>query len=293
MDTKIAIVTGANTGIGLETTIGLAKENYKVVMACRNKDKAKIAKNLILKKVPKADLDIMILDLASLASVNEFAKSFKEKYKSLNLLVNNAGLYSKSNDRTLDGFEINFGVNYLGHFLLTALLIDLMPDNSSSRIISLSSVAHKSGKIYLDDPNFENSSSEGKAYSQSKLACLMFADELNRRLQSQGKKILSVSAHPGVSGTDIFRGISKYRYFIIKYVLAPFLFHSVESAAQPILLAATGENVKGGEYYGPQGYKDFKGEPGIAKRTQYSNDPKIAKDLWEISENLTSCRFGF
>ncbi len=120
----------------------------------------------------------------------------------------------------------------------------------------------------------------------------MFADELDRRLKSKGKKILSVSSHPGVFGTDIFRGISSFKYFVIKYILEPFIFHSVESAAQPILLAATGKNVKGGEYYGPQGYKDFKGAPGLAKRTNYSKDPETAKKLWELSERLTSSKFN-
>ena len=291
---KIAIVTGANTGLGYETVIGLAKKEMKVIMACRSNEKAQKAKNDILTKLPNADLEIILLDLNSLSSIREFVKSYKKKYSHLDILINNAGIMMPPYEKTQDQFESQIGINYLGHFLLTSLLIDIMPDTSDSRIVSLSSNAHKmgTGKINFNDLNSEKGYSKIKAYAQSKLACLVFGNELDRRLENSGKKILSVIAHPGGSETDLGRNLSKFQIFLIRYTIAPFITHCVEQATLPTLMAAIGKNIKGGEYFGPQGFLEMKGKPGRASKSKYSMDKEVAKKLWEISEKLTSSHFN-
>jgi len=288
---KTAIVTGANAGLGFETTIGLAKKRIKVIMACRNMDKAENAKNDILERVPDADLEIMTLDLASLDSVRSFTQSFKEKYDTLDLLINNAGVMIPPYSTTEEGYELQIGVNHLGHFLLTALFIDLMPDTSDSRIVSLSSIAHKRGSIHFDDLHWKESYSKQGAYSQSKLACLLFADELDRRLRESGKKKLSVCAHPGVSPTELTRYIPSILDTIFQKVLAPFFTHPPEEGARPTLQATLDPTVSGGDYYGPQGFMDMTGKPGLAERADVAKNQDVAQRLWEVSEELTNCNF--
>ncbi len=291
MTQKIAIITGANSGVGFETAVGMAAAGYVVVMACRSIERAENARRRILKRVPNAQLDIILLDLNSLASVKKFAEEFKEKYDHLDILVNNAGILRYNEEHTKDGFEAQFGVNYLGHFLLSALLLDMMPDTSGSRIVCVSSVAHKSAVIDLDDLNHQKRFQLDGGYNQSKLACLMFSDELQRRLDASDKKVLSVCAHPGGSETDIFNEMSGLRRFLLKYILAPFVGHSNENAARSLLYAALERDVKGGEYFGPQGIMDLKGSPGRANRTEYSMDLVIAKKLWEASEEMLNYEF--
>ena len=200
---RIAVVTGANTGLGFETALGLASKECKVIMACRNKDKAEQAMADIHAEVPNADLEFIKLDLNSLKSVREFAKTYTEKYDRLNLLINNAGLMIPPLMRTEEGFESQFGVNHLGHFLLTYLLFPAIEKTDNARVVSLSSIAHKNGRIQFDDPNWENSYSRTEAYNQSKVACLMFAYELQRKLNDAGSNVISVAAHPGVSVTTL------------------------------------------------------------------------------------------
>lgn len=287
---KVAIVTGANNGIGYETTVGLAKVGFKVIMACRNISKAHIAKTKILQKLPNADLEVIHLDLSDLESVREFVKEFKSKYNELHVLINNAGVLSYSGKKNDAGIELQFATNHLGHFLLTSLLIDMMPNDSNSRIVSLSSVAHKRAKIHLDDINCENADDAGAAYDQSKLACLMFGDELNRRLNKKGSKIRSLSVHPGGSDSGLFDEMSRLWYFTLK-VLAPFITHSNEKAAIPSLYAALSDDIKGGEYFGPTGFNELKGKLGIAYRTDYSKNEGIATGLWELSEKMIGEKF--
>lgn len=288
---RIAIVTGANNGIGFETTIGLVEFGFKVIMACRNMDKAQKAKEDILQLNPNADLDLIQLDLSRFGSVRDFAKQFKAKYKELHVLINNAGILDYSGRKNEDGIEIQLATNHLGHFLLTSLLIDIIPDDSDSRVVSLSSIAHKQGSINIDDLNCENVKDNGFAYAQSKLACLMFSDELHRRLKNAGKKIISVCAHPGGSDSGLFDDMSRIRYFILK-LLAPLITHSNKEAAKPSIYAALGKEVKGGDYYGPQGFNDLKGTVGYAKRTDYSKNLEVASKLWEESEKLVEIHFG-
>ncbi|MFT5884165.1 MAG: NAD(P)-dependent dehydrogenase (short-subunit alcohol dehydrogenase family) [Arcticibacterium sp.] len=287
---RLAIITGANIGLGYETALALAKKEMSVILACRSLEKAEVAKQKILGEVPKAHLEIMQIDLSSLKSVRAFATSFLKKYKKLDLLINNAGVMIPPYSQTEDGFELQMGANYFGHFLLTGLLLDIIEKTPESRIVSLSSIAHKSGKINFDDLQSEKNYSKMEAYSQSKLACLMYAFELQKRLDKKGSKTLSVAAHPGVSNTNLSQHIPK----ILQLALTPlfmFMVHKPASAAQPTLLAALGKDVKGGQYFGPTGFREMNGEAGLARFKSFSKDEAVAKHLWETSEKLTDIKY--
>jgi len=288
---RIAIVTGANSGVGLQTTIGLAEKGFMVVMACRNLAKAELARNQIVRALPGAQLDVMQLDLGDFASVRKFAAAFLEKHERLNVLVNNAGVLDYSGRKNQAGLELQLATNHLGHFLLTSLLIKAMPDEADSRIVSLSSIAHKQGKIAFDDINCEHQQESTFAYAQSKLACLMFSSELNRRLEGAGRKILSVCAHPGGTDSGLFNDAPRLMYYGFLLV-KPFITHSNEQAAKPSLHAALSKDVRGGDYFGPQGFKEMKGPVGRANRTQYSQDEEVAARLWRLSEEMTEGAFS-
>lgn len=282
-----AIVTGANTGIGYETALGLAQTDMTVILACRDLAKAEAAKAKILNLIPAASVDVMALDLSLLSSVKAFATQYRNTHSRLDILVNNAGIMAPPFSQTEDGFERQFAVNHLGHFLLTALLLDLMPDTPDSRVVSLSSNAHKMGQInFADLQSTKNYSSMG-AYAQSKLACLMFADELQRRLTRQNKRILSVCAHPGGSETELGRHLSKTVAFILRLLLVPLVTHPPAEAALPTLYAALGDEVQGGDYFGPQGFLEMSGQPGRATRSPGSQSQEVAEKLWSVSEELT------
>ena len=287
---KVAIVTGANNGIGFETTAGVAEAGYEVVMACRSQEKAETAKARILTRHPDARLVVMVVDLGDFHSVRRFAEAFRARYDHLDVLINNAGILLYSSKRNGDDIELQFATNHLGHFLLTALLFDMMPDDPASRIIALSSVAHKNARIHFDDLSC---SGDGlTAYGQSKLACLMFADELNRRLKAAGRNITALAVHPGGSGSGLFDDMSRVQYYILK-TLSPFFTHSNASAAKPTLKAALDAGVGGGDYYGPIGMMEMRGPVGRAKRSDYSNDQTAAARLWSLSEELTGQTFAF
>lgn len=287
---RIAIVTGANNGIGFETTLAMAKYGFKVIMACRNMSKAEKAKTEILQQVPNADLDILSLDLSDLESVRSFAKEFKEKYTKLDVLINNAGILVYSGKKSNTGVELQFATNHLGHFLLTSLLMELIPDDHASRVVALSSLAHKGAKIHFDDLNCEKDDDPDAAYGQSKLANLMFADELDRRLKASGKKIKALAVHPGGSDSGLFDEMSRLKYYFFK-ILSPFILNSSSSAARPSIFAALSSEVRGGEYFGPQGFNEFKGRVGVAKRSDYSKREDVASRLWKLSEEMTGQSF--
>lgn len=287
---RIAIVTGANTGLGFETAKVLAGKGMKVIMACRNQEKAQAAKQSILKEHPAADPEIMIVDLSRLKSVRDFAQAFLSAYNRLDLLINNAGIMIPPYSKTKDGFESQMGINYFSHFLLTGLLFNTIARTVNSRIVTLSSNAHKNGNINFEDLQWEKGYSRMKAYSQSKLACLMFAYELQRKIERAGLKTLSVAAHPGVSLTELVRYIPGWLLFLGRPVTA-LMTHSPEKAALPILLAALDKDVKGGEYFGPQGRNEWKGKPGKAESTPLSHNTEIAGKLWKVSEELTGIKF--
>lgn len=290
-DGQIIIVTGANTGLGYENSLTLAKKGAKVIMACRNITKATAAMDSIKKEVPNADLEVIKIDLSSMSSVRDFAKEYKSKFDRLDVLINNAGVMMPPYSKTEDGFELQFAANYLGHFLLTGLLLDTILKTPKSRIVSLSSIAHRNAKINFDDLQSEKKYSASDAYGQSKLACLMFSFELQRRFEKAGHdKTISTAAHPGVAMTELSRHMPKLIYTILKYTVAPFLTHEPSEGAKPTLLAAIGE-AKGGDYFGPTGFKEMKGDPGKATSTDLAKDEALAKRLWEVSEELVDLKY--
>ena len=287
---KIAIVTGANSGLGKEITIGLAKKEIKVIMACRNQSKAESAKAEVLSQVNSADIEIMLLDLNSLNSVRNFVTAFGENYNRLDLLIENAGIMIPPLSKTEDGFESQMGVNYFSHFLLTNLLYPLLNKTEGARIATTSSLAHERGRIDFDNLNAEKSYSKMGAYGQSKLACLLFAYELKRRLEKAGSKVIAVSSHPGVSKTNLFTNIPKVAQLLMAPLL-PIFTHLPKYAALPTLYAALGPDVESGDYYGPTGFNGLKGKPGKVKSKPHSYDEKVASELWNISEKLTGEKF--
>ena len=288
---KVAIVTGANSGLGFETTLGLASKKIKVIMACRDIDKAESARRDILKQVPDAELVPMVIDLSDLNSVRTFAGDFIRENDRLDLLVNNAGVMMPPYQKTEDGFELQFGVNYLGHFLLTGLLIETLTSTKNSRIVTLSSIAHTNAEIDFEDLQSEESYSKFKAYGQSKLACLMFAKELQRRLIAKGhRETISLAAHPGVSTTELMRHLPKWMMVITK-PLESLISHPPEKGAQPTLMAALSSRVKPGKYYGPDGFREMKGEPAKAKVASQAKCLDTAKRLWETSEELAGYEY--
>ncbi|MBW2960406.1 oxidoreductase [Mesonia aestuariivivens] len=287
---KIVIVTGANAGLGFETTKYMAAKGAEVIMGCRDLSKAEQAKKEILKVNPKAKLKLIKLDLAHLDSVRRFAEEFKANYKYLDILVNNAGLMMPPYGTTKDGFELQFGINYLGHFLLTGLLLEQLTNSTiDARVISLSSLAHQWGDIYFDDLQFEKKYDKQKAYGQSKLACLMFAYELDRRLKNKDYSIKSIAVHPGVSRTNLFRHLNG-----IMKILIPFVYPFTQSAkrgAQSELKAIEDHTLSGGEFIGPSGFKQFSGKPAVVSSNSISKDKKKAKHLWEVSEKLVKIEY--
>lgn len=287
---RIALVTGANTGLGYETAGGLASTGMKVIMACRNLEKGEEARNRILKSHPESDLVVMLVDLAKMKSVRDFAFEYLKRYDRLDILVNNAGIMAPPYSKTEDGLESQMAVNYFSHFLLTGLLFKTIVNTPDSRIVTLASNAHKRGWINFDDLNWEKGYKPLRAYGQSKLACLIFAFELDRRLRNKGIKTLSVAAHPGLSITELVRHYPKWMLFLGRPLTA-ILTHSPEKGALPTLYAALASDVKAGEYFGPQGYSEWTGKPGRAKSFPQSRDESAAGRLWKLSEQITGISY--
>lgn len=287
---RIAIITGSNIGLGYESALALAKKEMKIILACRNVDKANKAKQDILQQVPNADLEVMQLDLSKLSSVREFAKAYLEKYSQLDILMNNAGVMVPPYTVTEDKFELQFGVNHLGHFLLTKLLLPTILQTDGSRVVSLSSNAHKQGKINFEDLQSEGKYSAMRAYCQSKLACLMFAYELQRRLDKAGiKQTISTAAHPGASMTNLAQHLPRWAHMIVP-IFFFWMLHSPAKGALPQIWAAVGE-AQGSDYFGPTGIAEMKGKPGKVKAKPHAHDQEVARKLWEVSEELIGEKF--
>ncbi|OYT90682.1 MAG: short-chain dehydrogenase [Burkholderiales bacterium PBB3] len=286
---RIAIVTGANIGLGFETAAVLAEKGCVVVLACRNLDKAQAAKQQMLKRDPDASVICMALDLSSLKSVRAFAQAFSRSHSQLDLLINNAGIMMPPYALSEDGFESQWAANYLGHFALTGLLLPLLVKTPKSRIVSLSSLAHTWGAIRLEDPNFTRGYDKREAYGQSKLACLMFAYELQRRLSRAGHNTLSVAAHPGVSATNLFQHMPKAVQVFSP--LMSLIFQSAKGGALPSLYAALGADVAGGDYYGPGSMGQMRGAPVKVGSNRASRDLTVATALWSLSESQSGVRY--
>lgn len=289
---RVAIVTGANSGLGLETAIALAAAGAHVVMACRNPDKAAAALTTVRERVPQANAELMTLDLSSLASVQTFADAFLARHARLDLLINNAGILGVPFSLTTDGFESHLGTNHFGHFALTARLIDRILATPAARIVTVGSLGHWRGKLNLDDLNYEQTPYVPFAgYANSKQANLLFVTELARRLAARGADTIALAAHPGGADTTIKPRIDSFKQRFEDAVIAPiarrYLINSAATGALPTLYAATMPNVRGNDYYGPDGFAGLRGYPAPARRRGNATDPQLARRLWEISETLT------
>ncbi len=282
---RIAIVTGSNSGIGFETARVLAGKGASVIMACRNLDKAKPKADEIRAAHPGCHVEVMQLDLSDLDSVRQFAETFRAKHSRIDLLINNAGIMVPPYGKTAQGFETQFGVNHLGHFALTGLLLDLIVDTPGSRIVTVSSIAHYMGKIDFSDLNSENGYKAQAAYGQSKLANLLFSYELQRRLTAAGKNTLAVAAHPGWTETNLQEHAKGVKFLNRFFAQEPLM------GALPTLYAATESDVDGAEYYGPSGFLEMNGPPKRVKSNKRSHDENVAERLWNISEDLTGVQF--
>ena len=294
---KVAIVTGANSGLGFETTRGLARKNATVIMACRDLKKGDAALEKIRREFPDAKVELMKLDLADLDSVRQFAENFKQHYSRLDLLINNAGIMAIPFRQTKQGFEMQFGTNHLGHFALTGLLLPLMLETPGGpRVVTTSSGMHMLGDLNFADLNWSKGYTPYKAYGRSKLANLLFTYELQRRLDAQSEKVLSVASHPGYAATNLqtARAIMEGKPFNEKMaLLGNRLFaQSAEMGALPTLYAATAPEVKGGQYFGPGGLVGMRGYPKVVGSSKKSQNPELAAKLWAVSEEFTGVNYS-
>ena len=294
---KVIIVTGANCGIGFETAKAFAGKGAHTILACRDIAKAETAQAQIQAELPTAKTAIMQLDLASLDSIHHFAVTFKANHDHLDILVNNAGVAALHYNTTADGFEMCVGVNHLGHFALTGLLLDALEKSADARVVSVSSIGHRQGQMDFDNLTFQNGKgfSLTVAYGTSKLANLLFAYELQRRAGTAGIGVLAVAAHPGLSRTNLGRSMKEkwqWRLMLQIYELLG-LTQSAAMGALPLLRAAVDEDSQGGEYYGPGGFQEFRGYPLQVQSSEASHNEMEARRLWEISEELTGISYNF
>jgi len=288
---RTAVVTGANSGLGLVTTRELARKGARVIMACRSTEKGEAAAVEIRGPAPNAQLDVRPLDLSSLESIQAFASDLDLDAGKLDLLINNAGIMMTPPQTTHDGFELQFGTNHLGHFALTGLLLGAVQKAGAGRVVTLSSNEHKSGHIEFDDLQSRNGYAPRKAYQQSKLANAVFGVELDRRLRAAGSSAISLLAHPGYSATNLQStgptGVMKRVMSVTNRVVA----QGAEKGALPTLYAATAPDAEGGDYYGPDGFMEFRGNPTHVDVIDEAKDPEVARRLWEVSEELTGVRY--
>ena len=299
---KRAVVTGSNSGLGLGLARRLAAAGADVVMAIRNRAKGEAAVAEIRATVPDAKLTIKNLDLSSLASVAALGEQLNAEGRPIDILINNAGVMTPpERDATADGFELQFGSNHLGHFALTGHLLPVLRAAGTARVVSLSSLAARRGRIHFDDLQFEKSYAPMQAYGQSKLAVLMFARELDRRSREAGWGIMSNAAHPGLTKTNLqisgpSHGRSKpslmERLYKLSWQLTPFIWQEVDEGILPVLYAALDPQAEGGAFYGPRGpYEAFGGGVTAAKVPAQARSDADGRRLWEISEQLTGVSY--
>ncbi len=283
---RTIIVTGSSSGIGLETARVLALKNGEVIIAVRNPEKGNKAAEKILTEKKDAKVNVMIIDLSDLNSVKEFADTFRKEHKKLDILINNAGVMVPPYSKTKDGFELQMGTNHLGHFALTGRLLDILTETKGSRIVNVSSMAHKTGNIDFDDLNWESRKYKPwKAYGDSKIANLYFTLELAGKLEEKGTDTIVTSAHPGWTATDLQRHASGANF------LNRFLAQSIDMGALPTLYGAVGEKVVNGDFFGPSGFMEMKGYPKKVYPNKKAQKKAISEKLWEISEDVTGVVF--
>jgi NAD(P)-dependent dehydrogenase (short-subunit alcohol dehydrogenase family) len=289
---RSAVVTGANSGLGLVTARELARAGASVTLACRNTDRGVQAAREIEAAVPGAATEVAALDLGSLASVQAFADRFHTLHDSLDLLINNAGVMAPPRRVTADGFELQFATNYLGHFALTGRLLHAMEGRSDARVVTLSSNAHKMGRIDFEDLQSQRSYQRWRAYGQSKLADLIFALELDRRLNAASSAIRSLAAHPGYAATNLQSAAPPMLDRLVMAVSNQVLAQSAEMGALGTLYAATHPGLEGGTYVGPDGLGEFRGHPVPVSPNSRARDEQTASRLWAVSEELTGVTFS-
>jgi len=283
---RVAVITGANTGLGYETAAALAAKGAHVVLAVRNLDKGKDAAALILKRNPGAEVNLQELDLTSLDSIRAAAEQLRSDHDRIDLLINNAGVMYTPKSTTKDGFELQFGTNHLGHFAFTGLLLDRLLPVAGSRVVTVSSIGHRiRADIHFDDLQWEHSYNRVAAYGQAKLANLMFTYELQRRLAPGGTTI-AAAAHPGGSHTELSRNLPPLLRRVYS-VVEPVVAQDAAAGALPTLRAATDPGVHGGQYFGPDGFAEFRGHPKVVASSVKSHDVEVQKRLWAVSEELT------
>ncbi len=283
---RTVIVTGANSGIGFEAARALVRKGASVTLACRNPEKGRAAVDRILEEAANGDASLELLDLSDLENVSSFAERFRQQHQRLDLLILNAGVMVPPESQTRQGFELQFGVNHLGHFALTGRLLPLLTATPESRVVVVSSTAASMGKMDFEDLHFtERGYKPWPAYGQSKLANQLFALELQRRLEATGAPTLVTAAHPGWTVTDLQRtsGMASF--------LNPFFGMKPEQGALPTLRAATDPTSRGGTYYGPHGLMQMRGYPVVVEMVKQAQSPADAARLWEISEELTGVSY--
>jgi len=288
---RLAIVTGASSGLGKLTAQELARKGAEVVLAVRSPGKGEAAAREIRATVPGARLEVRELDLSSLASVRAFADGFTAGAQRLDLLINNAGIMQTPPRRTIDGYELQFATNHLGHFALTGLLLETLGRGDAPRVVTVSSNEHKGGHLDFDDLQLEQDYAPRKAYQQSKLANAVFGIELDRRLRAARSPILSVLAHPGYSDTNLQStgptGLAARLLKLGNVLLA----QKADRGVLPQLYAATAPEVEGGRYYGPSGFHEMRGDPIEVQAIPDAHDPETGRRLWDVSEELTGVTF--
>jgi NAD(P)-dependent dehydrogenase (short-subunit alcohol dehydrogenase family) len=283
---KTVIVTGSNTGIGYETALDLYKKGAKVYVACRNQEKALNAIERMKADGGTGELVYEQLDLASLRSVKAFADNVIKAESRLDLLINNAGIMIPPQSKTEDGFEIQFGVNFVGHFALTGHLFNLLEATKGSRVVTLSSIAHRGAVVDFNNFRLEKEYQNWREYGQSKLADIIFALEFEKRLRKNGNQIISLASHPGFSETDLQK-------YMDKNMLASLELMTAKEGAQPTLAACLREDAKGGQYWGPDGHNEQKGKPALAKIDAAALDEILNAKLWNWAKETTKVNFPF
>lgn len=288
LDGRTVVITGANSGLGLQTAIALARRGARVTLACRNESRGEQALVTLRSRVPGASAELRILDLASLASVRRFAEDWTEP---LDLLINNAGVMATPRAVTEDGFEQQLGINHLGHFALTGLLLERLRAAEAPRVVSVSSLAHKRGAINFDDLNSTVRYRRWTAYSQSKIANLYFTMELDRRVRATGEQLLAVAAHPGLSSTNLTAGRGTTPVLDVMGGFFKLFGQSDIAGALPILRAATDPLASGGDYSGPDGPGETRGNAVLVAPEPKVLDPVVAGRLWDVSASMTGVTF--
>jgi NAD(P)-dependent dehydrogenase (short-subunit alcohol dehydrogenase family) len=284
---KTVLITGANSGIGFQAARELARHGARVLMAVRDVGKGEAARQRIVAETTQAKVEVVPLDVASLASIRAFAGEFTASGARLDVLVNNAGVMAlPKREQTPDGFERQFGTNHLGHFALTGLLMPSLLAAPGPRVVTVASLAHRNGKMEWDNLQSEKSYSPWGAYNMSKLANLLFARELDRRARETGSKLLSVAVHPGVSITNIAQYGTDFKSRFVKAV-GRLMFQDDAMGALPTLYGATAPEVRGGEYIGPGGWGEMGGYPKVVQPRPQALDEQAGRRLWAVSEELT------